>query len=161
MLHTATVHALTMEMGLARIRHLSLSRRNPSAHISTSIDSLQSSSPTCDQTRFVGRNVGLLDPGVQLQIFHLLDFSFISSLDFVGGQSIDQGAFTACSNNQVCVRPSFLFDSCLLRHVFIVDWFQLMRCRWSSLEVILIRTRTRVQRSCVQISTNSTFRLLR
>ena len=38
---------------------------------------------------FVGRNVSLLDPGVQLQIFHLLDFSFIASLDFVGGQSVD------------------------------------------------------------------------
>ena len=56
---------------------------------------LQSSSPTCEQDRFVGRYVSLLDPGVQLQIFHMLDFSFISSLDSVGGQSVDQGAFIA------------------------------------------------------------------
>ena len=28
--------------------------------------------------------------------------------------------------------------SCLLRHVFIIDWFQLMRCRWSSLKVIFL-----------------------
>ena len=71
---------------------------------------LQSSSPTCEQNRFVGRYVSLLDPRVQLQIFHLLDFSFISGLDFVSGQSIHQGAFIYFSNNQVCVRPSFLVD---------------------------------------------------
>ena len=77
------------------------------------------------------------------------------ALTLSGGQSVDQGASIACSNNQVCVRPSFLVDiefhtvlatdvknvschSCLLRHVFILDWFQLMRCRWSSSEVILV-----------------------
>ena len=65
---------------------------------------------TFEQNRFVGRYVSLLDPRVQLQIFHLLDFSFISGLDFVGGQSIDQGTFIYCSNRQVCVRPSFLVD---------------------------------------------------
>ena len=36
--------------------------------------------------------------------------SVFSGLDFVGGQSIDQGAFICCSNRQVCVRPSFLDD---------------------------------------------------
>ena len=68
----------------------------------------------------------------------LLNFSIIASLDFVGGKSFDQGTLVACSNNQVCVRPSFLVDielhivlttdvknvschSCLLRHVSIVD----------------------------------------
>ena len=30
-------------------------------------------------------NVRLLDPGAQLQIFHLPDLAFIASLDFVGG----------------------------------------------------------------------------
>ena len=45
-----------------------------------------------------------------LQIFHMLDFSFVASLDFVGGQSVNQGAFIACSNSQICVRPSFLVD---------------------------------------------------
>ena len=39
MLRTAMVHALTKEMGLAQMRHLSLSSRNPSAHISTSLHS--------------------------------------------------------------------------------------------------------------------------
>ena len=42
---------------------------------------LQSSSATCEQDRLVGRNVSLLDQGVQLQIFHLLDFSLVASLD--------------------------------------------------------------------------------
>ena len=46
--------------------------------------------PTCEQNRFVGRYVSLFDPRVQLQIFHLPDFSFISRLDFVGGQSVDR-----------------------------------------------------------------------
>ena len=99
MLRTATVHALTMEIGLAQIRHHSLSSRNPSVHIAIL---LHSPSFTCEQDRFVGRNVSLLDPGAQLQIFQLLDFSFIASLDFVGSQSVDQGAFIACSNGQVC-----------------------------------------------------------
>ena len=104
---------------------------------------LHSSSPTCEQDRFVGRNVSLLDPGVQVQVFHLLDFSFIASLDFIGRQSVDHGTLVACVNRQFSVRSSFLVDiefhivlttdvknvschSCLLRHIFIVDWFQLM-----------------------------------
>ena len=87
----------------------------------------------------------LLDPGVQLQIFHLLYFSFIGSLHFVGGRSVDQGAFTACSNNHVSVWPSFLVDiefqfalatdvenvSChsrFLRQVLVTCRFQRTRC---------------------------------
>ena len=58
-------------------------------------------SPTCKQDRFIGRNVSLLDLGVQLQIFHLLDFSFIASLDFVGGQSVDQGTLVCLSESPV------------------------------------------------------------
>ena len=55
-------------------------------------------------------NVRLLDQRVQLQIFHLLDLSFIAGLDLVGGQPVDQRAFVASVNREVCVRPSFLVD---------------------------------------------------
>ena len=154
---------------------------------------LQSSSPTCEQNRFVGRYASLLDPRVQLQIFHLLDFPFISSLDFVGGQSVDQGSFVGRSICQVFVRPSFrgnikfhtilitdvknnsplvpsstcfhrplvLFESC--PHPFGSPGSHCLSQRlffWP-LRVGTCWTRTRVQRSCVRISTNSTFRLLR
>ena len=37
----------------------------------------------------------IFDPGVQLQFSHLLDFSFIASLDFVGGEPVDQCTFVA------------------------------------------------------------------
>ena len=110
MLHTAIVHALTMEKVSAQIRHLSLSSRNPSAHISISLHlPFNRRAQPVSRYRFVGRNVSLFDPRVQLH-FHLLDFSLISGLDFVGGQSIDPSACICCSNRQVCVRPSFLVD---------------------------------------------------
>ena len=52
--------------------------------------------------------IRLLDPAVQLQIFHLPDFTFIASLDFVSGWPVDQCILTASADRQVCVRPSFL-----------------------------------------------------
>ena len=95
MLRTAIVHALTMEMGW-RKHVISHCRREILQYTSRAhFTPLHSSSPTREQDRFVGRNVSLLDPGVQPRIFHLLDFSFIASLDFVGGQSVDQGTLEA------------------------------------------------------------------
>ena len=40
------------------------------------------SSPNGEQDRFVRKNVRLFDPKVQLQIFHVVDFSVVDSLGF-------------------------------------------------------------------------------
>ena len=107
---------------------VSLCRREILQHTSRShFAPLHSSSPTCKQDRYVGRNVCLLDPGVQLQIFHLLDFSFIASLDFVGGKSVDQGtprslcgssdqrSASSLTSNFTLSSPGY--EECFLPHV--------------------------------------------
>ena len=85
MLQTATVHALAMEKVLAQIRHLSLSSRILQHTSRSNFTPLQSSSPTCEQNRCVGRYVSLFDPRVQLQIFQLLDFSSSPALTLAAG----------------------------------------------------------------------------
>ena len=74
-----------MEMELAQLRHLSLSSRNPSAHILISLRALHSSSPTSEQDRFVRGNIRLLHPRVQVLIFHLPGLALIASLDLGDG----------------------------------------------------------------------------
>ena len=65
MLHTARVHARTMEKVSAQKYLISHCRREILRHTSRShFTHLQSSSPTCEQNRFVGRYVSLLVPRV-------------------------------------------------------------------------------------------------
>ena len=82
------------------------------------------------------RYVFLPDPRIRLKIFHLRDFSLISSLDFAGGKSVDQRTLVTRSNCQFCVWPILFVDiefqfvlttdvnyvscgSCFLRDIFL------------------------------------------
>ena len=72
MLRTAKVHTLTMETGLALAKSFSTHRDL------TSLSFIRRAQPVSR----IDLSGGILGPGVQLQIFHLLDFSFIASLHF-------------------------------------------------------------------------------
>ena len=196
MLHTAIVHALTMEMGFARIRHLSLSSRNPSAHISTSLPSPSIvepnlwAEPICWEVcqspltqEYSCRSficwISRSSPALTLSA----GSPSIKAPSYVA--RIARSAFgqaSSLTSNFTPSSPRRMWRTFLATRAFFdtfssstfSSWWDV---RWSSLEVILIHwvrrgcfwslrvgicwTRTRVHWSCVRISNNSAFRLLR
>ena len=127
-----------MEMGLAQTRRPSLMSRNPSAHIAISLRSPSFAEPNRSARSICREKCPSLHPGVQLQIFHLLDFSFIALTLSAGSPSIKALSFIATDvKNGSC-------HSCSLRHVFISDRIS----RGCPLKVVHIHTVCQVFSVC-------------
>ena len=155
MLHTARLHALTMEKVLVQIRHLSLSSRNPLAHISISLhfrsivepnlwvesicwevcQSLWPKSTASDLSS--AEFLVHLRPWLCRRVVHRSKLLHML-LEMSGQSSAKLLRWHQISDRSLHELSKVLATRAFFGTFFIINWFQWKRCRWSSLKVIFI-----------------------